>query len=558
MKALIGTMVPMSDGVRLATDVCLPDGPGSFPTILLRTPYHRKDGAPLPYVARGYAVVVQDCRGKYDSEGVFTPLADEARDGGETIAWIADQKWCNGRIGLLGASYLGFVQVPAASRGHEALRCIVPQVTSASFFRHWARYDGCPALSNALMWNLNHAICRTKPTVSHFSWDEIYRLPTLDEVFARVGYECGTLREWMEHDRYDAYWEGIDQFPMHGKIRVPGCHMGGWFDHHLQGQCETYGRIRDRGATEAARTGQRLLIGPWGHSTFYASGDLHRRYGDWDFTEAADVPVRTFEERFLDLHLKDEDDGLSEEPSVRVFLMGGNRWMDLPDWPPPDAEHQHWYLRSKGHADPRNGPGRLTREAPGVEPSDDYTYDPQDPMPTHGGPVYQGMDARGPLDQRPIMNRSDFVYYRSDPLPAPLALVGNIELDLWIASSAVDTDFIARLCVVEPSGAVTCFTYGSLRCRYRESWAEPKPLDPNAPTLIHLQMGHSAYVSPQGSRIALLITSSSFPRIVPNPNTMAPPFSGTPAQAAQQTIFHDSEHPSCLHLPVLEGLETGG
>jgi len=551
MKAQILCMVPMSDGVRLATDVWRPDGPGPFPVILVRTPYHRKGGGPLAYVQQGYALVVQDCRGKFDSEGVFTPLADEARDGCDTVSWIADQKWCNGRIGTLGGSYLGFVQVPAASGGHEALRCIVPQVTSASYFRHWARYDGCQSLCNALVWNLSNAICRTRPTVSHFSWDELFRLKTLDEIFARVGYECKTLRQWAEHDRYDEYWEGIDQFPMHPKIRVPGCHMGGWFDHHLQGQCETYGRIRDLGATDAARTGQRLVIGPWGHSTFGAIGEKHRTYGDWDFTDAADVSIRTFEQRFLNLHLKDEDDGLSEEPPVRVFLMGANRWIDLNDWPPPDAERQTWHLDSEGHADVRSGPGRLTRESPGLAPPDAYAYDPTDPMPTLGGPVYQGIDARGPLDQRPLFGRSDFVLYRSEPLPQSLAVVGNVELDLWVASSAEDTDFIARLCVVDPSGAVTCFSYGSLRCRYRESWSDPKPLDPDRPTQIHIQMGHTAYLFPRGARIALLITSSSFPRIVPNANTMAPPFSGCEPKVAKQQILHDSAHPSRLHLPVL-------
>ena len=184
MNALIGKMVAMSDGVRLATDVWLPQGAGPFPTILMRTPYHRQNGVAREYVDQGYAFVVQDCRGKYDSEGVFTPLADEARDGQDTVDWIANQKWCNGRIGMVGASYLGFVQVPAASGGHEALRCIVPQLCSATFFRQWARYDGCPSLANALIWNLTHAVCRTRPSQLHFDWQELHHLGTLEEIYA--------------------------------------------------------------------------------------------------------------------------------------------------------------------------------------------------------------------------------------------------------------------------------------------------------------------------------------------------------------------------------------
>jgi putative CocE/NonD family hydrolase len=547
-------MIPMSDRVHLAADVWLPDGPGPFPTLLVRTPYHRRQMPPL-YVDHGYALVVQDCRGKYESEGLFTPLADEARDGQDTIAWIADQKWCNGRIGMLGGSYLGFVQVPAAAGGHEALRCIVPQVASASFFRHWARYDGCPSLCNAIGWLLGN-VSRTTTQPWRFELSELYSASTLDELFGIAGFECEPLRSFFEHDRYDDYWASIDQFPMHEQIRIPAYHMGSWFDHHLQGQCETFGRIRDLGATESARKGQRMLVGPWGHAAYRtvigSDGVQDRRYGDWEFPEEACVSVRTFEKRFLDFHMKDRDDGFGEEPPVRVFLMGANRWIDLPDWPPPDADVQGWYLRSNGHADPRNGPGRLTRESPGQEPPDRYTYDPMDPMPTRGGPVFQGIEARGPQDQRPLFDRSDFVYYQSDPLPEPMALIGNIELELWVASSALDTDFIARLCVVEPSGAVTCFTYGSLRCKYRESWSDPTPLEPDTPTPIHIQMGHTACVLPQGSRIAILITSSCYPRIVPNSNTMAGPFSGAEPVPANHEILHDANRPSCLHLPVVE------
>jgi len=172
-------------------------------------------------------------------------------------------------------------------------------------------------------------------------------------------------------------------------------------------------------------------------------------------------------------------------------------------------------------------------------------------MPTRGGPAFQGLEHRGPLDQRPLFDRSDFLYYRSEPLPEPLTVVGNIKLDLWVTSNALDTDFIARLCVVETSGAVTCFSYGSLRCKYRDGWSEQKPLEPGEPTQIHIQMGHTAYEFPAGSRIALIVTSSCFPRIIPNPNTMAPPFAGERTPIAQQSILHDSQHPSCLRLPVL-------
>jgi len=203
------------------------------------------------------------------------------------------------------------------------------------------------------------------------------------------------------------------------------------------------------------------------------------------------------------------------------------------------------------------GDGRLTLENPGAAFADRYTYDPTDPTPTRGGPIYWGLDPLGPVDQRAVLDRPDVLYYRSDPLPDELAVVGEVNLDLWIASSAPDTDFIAKLCVVEKDGRVTCLTLGSLRCRYRESWSDPTPLEPGQPTQIRLQMGHLAYVYPAGSRLALIVTSSDFPRILPHPNTMAPTWTESSPQVARQQVLHDTQCPSRLELPVLGGLSGG-
>jgi len=339
MQALIDRKVPAEDGVELATDVYLPDGPGPFPAVVVRTPYHRvgQQGLAPLFTGRGYALVVQDCRGKYDSDGVFTPLMDEARDGQATIDWAANQKWCNGRIGLWGRSYLGIVQVPAASSGHEALQCIVPSVAPGSFFRDWLRYDGCFALGNAIRWGVTHASVRTQPPQGHFTWEELWRLPSPAAIAARVGIETPVLSVWAEHDRYDKYWETIDQCRMHERIRMPGYHVGGWFDHLSRGQFEAYQNIRDYGATELARAGQKLLIGPWGHRNTGNTGPDHCMYGDWDFGPEADLPVLTHELQFLDFYLKDEDNGYTSQPPVKVFLMGANRWIALDDWPPPGS-----------------------------------------------------------------------------------------------------------------------------------------------------------------------------------------------------------------------------
>ena len=553
MRSLIHRRVPAADGVQLATDVYLPEGPGPFPTVLQRTPYHRRglQGPARAFVERGYAYVVQDCRGKYDSDGVFTPLVHEAEDGVATLDWVAEQSWCNGRVGMWGRSYHGIVQVPAAASGHEALKCIAPSVAPGSYFRDWIRYDGCFALGNAIRWSLSHGSCRNQPPYGHFSWDDLNTADGIDAIAARAGFETPCLRDWAAHDTYDDYWRALDWDHKYDHITVPGLHAGGWFDHLTRTQYESFRGIRARGATGAARADQKLLIGPWGHQTMSNRGAAHTRYGDWDFGPEADLSVLAAELQFLDYHLKDLDNGYSALPAVRVFLMGDNRWVGVDDWPPREATVEAWHLDSDGSANLARGDGRLTREAPGTEADDAYTYDPADPVPTRGGALYWGLTERGPVDVRDTLLRPDVLCYRSQALPAPRTVLGDIALELHITSDAEDTDFIARLCVEEPSGAVTCLTQGQLRCRYRDSWSDPTPLSANTPTCLRLNMGQTAYTFPAGSRVVLLVTSSDFPRILPHRNRLAPLWEGD-AVPARNRVLHGPSAPSRLLLPVLE------
>lgn len=440
----------------------------------------------------------------------------------------------------------------AAGGGHEALRCIAPSVAPGSFFRDWVRYDGCFAVGNAIRWSLTHASCRTQPPMQHFDWEELNRLSGPEEIAARVGFRTPALAEWAEQDRDGDYWEAIDQCRMHEKVRVPGLHAGGWFDHLTRGQYAAYRNIRDRGATPAAREGQRLVIGPWGHQTVGINGERHCRYGDWEFGAEADFPLLASELQFLDFHLKDEDNGYAALPPVRIFLMGENRWVGLEDWPPPGLEEQRWYLDSDGAANMRHGDGRLSRETPGKSAADAYTHDPRDPVPTRGGAIYWGLEHAGPVDIRPVLERPDALYYRSEKLAGPLTVIGEPGLDLQVSSDAADTDFVARLCVEEPSGEIVCLCLGSLRCRYREGWKEPKRLAKGAPTAVRLRLGEIGYTFPAGSRIGLMIASSDFPRILPHAGSMAPPWQEKAPVKARNGVLHGSGTLSCLRLPVVE------
>ncbi|MBT5877318.1 MAG: CocE/NonD family hydrolase [Candidatus Latescibacteria bacterium] len=556
MRILINRRVPSEDGVALATDVYMPSGAGPFPTVLVRTPYHRigqQSLAPL-FVKRGYALVVQDCRGKYDSDGVFSPLRDEARDGHAAVDWVANQRWCNGRVGLWGRSYLGIVQVPAASGGHESIRCIVPSVAPGSFFEDWIRYDGCFALSNAIRWSLSHASCRNKPPERHIDWEALNFLASPAEITEAVGFETACLADWADNDANTDYWQEIDQKAMHAAIKVPGYHAGGWFDHLTRGQFNAFRNIRDHGATASARAGQRLLIGPWGHKNVGNNGAAHTSYGAWDFGAETDLSVMDHELQCLDHYLKDLDNGYENQPTAKVFLMGANRWMGFDDWPPPDQDELSWYLNSAGSANMRIGDGTLSMDSPGQTMGDTIVYDPKDPVPTCGGAIYWGLEpfGLGPADQRSILARPDVLYYRSEPVTARLAVVGEIILDLILASSAEDTDVIAKLCVEQSDGTVMSLTVGSLRCRYRDDAIKPEPLVPGEATKMTIHLNHVAYEFPVGSRISLIITSSDFPRILPHRNTLSAPWSGEEIVVARNTVLHGPDAVSCLKLPVID------
>ena len=543
MRILINQRVPAADNVTLATDVYLPDGPGPFPVIFTRTPYDRRSKAcPAPRTLdSGYAFVLQDTRGKFDSDGVLCP-PDERDDGAATLDWIANQRWCNGRIGMRGLSYLGIVQIPAAASGHEALRCIAPGVAPNSFFRDWIRYDGCFAAANAIRWALVSASQRTRVPDELLDWRTLYAQTSLDRVFEKAGCSSDVLRQWVENDVEDDYWRRLDQRRMYPAVRVPGLHQGGWFDHISRGQFESFNGI--------AAAPQRLLVGPWEHRSYGTES------GDWQFGPEAEFSRAAYEERFLDLWLKDIDDGLTEEPPVKLFLLGENRWREFDAWPPSGVQERPLYLHSDGKANALAGDGRLNEASPNAQtPPDRYTYDPADPTPSWGGPIYRLVyppNRIGPVDQRPILQRDDVLFYRGERLPRATTVVGEPKLDLWFASDAEDTDAIAKLCVMEPAGRIIVLTVGSLRLRYREGWDRYTALPKDEPVRCTVRLNPIGYRFPQGSRVCLIVTSSSFPRILPNPNTLAPTWKEPHPRVARNQVLHDAAHPSNLLLPVLE------
>ncbi|MCW2991774.1 MAG: CocE/NonD family hydrolase [Solirubrobacterales bacterium] len=555
--------VPMRDGIALAADVWRPADGVPVPALLQRTPYN-KDMAASPEVFRmanaGYAVVVQDTRGRYASEGTFAPFVHEADDGEDTIAWVAARAWCDGGVGGFGSSYVGATQWLAAARAPAALRAMAPNITAADYHEGWTYQGGALQLGFSLTWALMFLglgeVARRLGAREATAGDvgaAIAAADRLHDLFPHAplagmpGVEgvAEYWREWLEHPSYDEHWRPLAPRERYEDVVAPALNIGGWYDLFLAGTLQNYRGMRERGGSDAARR-PRLLIGPWAHAN--VTGDFpERAFGLAGGALLADVTGRQL--RWFDHHLKGADNGVADELPVRLFVLGIDAWTDEADWPPPDAREWRLHLGAGG---------ALTETPPGDEPEDVFAYDPADPAPTVGGATFLpgllvGANA-GPRDQRAIEERDDVLCYTTTPLEYPLTVIGDVVLVLHAASSARDTDFTAKLVDVHPDGRAEIVCDGILRARYRDSLAAPAPLEPDRAYALHIEVGATAIVFRAGHRIRLEVSSSNFPRFDRNTNTGGVIAHDGPDDfvVARNRVFHDERRPSHLVLPVVD------
>jgi uncharacterized protein len=541
-----GVPVPMRDGVVLRADVYRPQGAGRFPAIVYRTPYDRSSPLippaavdPERAAAAGFALVVQDVRGRYDSEGDFYTFAHEGQDGYDTVEWIARQQWCDGAVGMAGRSYGAAAQWLAAGEQPPHLRAIAPVVIGADFFDNWVYQGGAFQLGFNLFWALlMFSPKESRRPDAHYRHLPLRELPILKSIPAGRFYF-----DWLEHSRYDDYWARFAIEPRHPRVLVPALNVGGWYDVFLGGTLANYAGMRASAGSSEARAGQRLVIGPWAHGSTYGSYPDHRfdAFGGRD-----DFDLDGAQLEFFRTHVKREP---AEDLSpVRIFVMGRNRWRDEDDWPVARARATPWFLRAAGALEP---------EGPADEPPDEYVYDPDDPAPTVGGPTSLPAPMlrtnAGPLDQRRVEERADVLTYTSSPLRRALEVTGPLELVLWAATSAPDTDFVAKLSDVSPDGFSRILAEGILRARFREGLDREVPVEPGRPLEYRIDLVATSNVFLAGHRIRVAITSSSFPRFDRNPNTGRELGVDGPGdlRAASQTVFHDAARPSRLVLPIV-------
>jgi putative CocE/NonD family hydrolase len=600
-------MVEMRDGIRLATDVYVPEGQkGPFPVILERTPYGKAErsrseieiGMRQPmtraevaghFVKAGFAVVYQDCRGRYGSEGDFVKYLSEGEDGYDAMAWLAGESWCNGRVGTMGLSYAAHTQMALACLNPPGLSAMVVDSGGfASAFRCGIRQGGAFELKQAT-WAYNQA------RESREAREDPKLLAALEaeDLVAWFGampwrrgvspvrwvpeYEDYLLDQWRS-GTFDDSWRKVGiyaegswpTFP-----DVPIAFMSSWYDAYVSSTLDNY-----RGLSGPGRMPPKLIMGAGLH------GNRNQTFaGDASFGDGASLGGHVaeswldFRRRWFDRWLKDEPNGVEAEPRVRLFLMGGGtgartaenridvggRWIEAADWPLPGTRTVPYHI----HPD-----GLLAPEAPpaGASPFV-YDFDPANPVPTIGGaltsgqPVFEG----GVFDQResdrflncrrpglPLSARLDVLAFETPPLDEDTAIVGPIVAELWVASDAPDTDFTVKLVDVHPpsadypTGNALLLTDGILRCRYRKSFEAPEPIAPGEIFLARIECFATANLFKAGHRIRIEISSSNFPKFDVNPNTGAPEGEGLTRRVARNTVFCDASRPSRILLPIAD------
>jgi uncharacterized protein len=542
--------VPMRDGIRLSADLYLPEAPGPFPTVLLRTPY---DNNTVPNLEKGrrlanngYAVVIQDCRGRYDSEGTYYPFVDDGGDGFDTQEWIGRQPWSSGRIGMAGGSYLGWVQLSSAPYRSQYLTCLAPRVMCADLFTGLVYRGGAFQLNVMMTWGMRTS-GRTAQSIEFDNWREAFRILPLAECDSASGRDLPFWKDWLAHPTYDDYWARMDVSTHWSEFAAPTLNLGGWFDLYADNTFLNFNGIRQHGQTTQARQ-SKLIVGPWPHAL-----SASPRTGDVDFGAPSQIDLESQELRWFDYWLKDIANGVVDEPPIRLFIMGINQWRDEREWPLARTDWQRWYFHSAGRANSLVGDGTLSPAEPSDEPADHFSYFPANPVQTVGGNncCSPQIVPWGPYDQRDVEMRDDVLCFTSAPLERDLEVTGPIKVILYTATDCPDTDWTGKLVDVRPGGYAMNLCDGIIRARYRESLTRPTPLEPGRVYRYEIDLMVTGNVFRAGHRIRVEISSSNFPRYDRNPNTGFPVGTSRDLRVAHQTVLHTSAYPSHIVLPII-------
>lgn len=553
--------VTMRDNIVLRADIYRPNVEGQFPVLLERTPYN-KDAVMefgVTAAARGYVVIVQDVRGRYTSEGDWYPFKYESQDGYDTVEWAAALPYSNGKVGMFGASYIGATQLLAAIAHPPHLAGVSAYVTASNYHDGWTYQGGAfeqwfneSWASGLAQDTLNRTVKKSTsaiegvPTLPLISYP-LFNAPAIPGTADLTRTLAPYFLDWLAHPSYDDYWKRWSIEEHYPDINVPILSIAAWYDIFQAGSLRNYVGLKAHAGGDAARHGQRLLIVIGGHA------GQGRNIGELDFGPAAaefnenEIPLRWY-----DYLLKGVANEFAKEKPVKLFVMGSNVWREEDDWPLARARNTKYYLHSAGSANSIRGDGTLSTAIPNLESFDHYVYDPSDPVKTIGGQLCCDIHLPGgPRDQRPVEARDDVLVYSTAPLEQDVEVTGAVSLELYAKSSAVDTDFTAKLVDVWPNGFAQNLTEGIVRARYRNSQERSELMNPGEIYKFMIDLWSTSDLLRKGHRLRLEISSSNFPRFDRNLNTGVDDRSSSAMMKATNSILHDHQYPSALILPIV-------
>ena len=547
--------VPMRDQTPLSTDLYRPGTSDPVPTILMRTPYSNNLDASIAtarrYANHGYACAIQDCRGRWDSNGDYYPFREGA-DGYDTQQWIGQQGWSNGKIGMAGGSYLGAVQWTSAPHNSPHLTCMAPRVICCDYRDGLVFPGGAFQLNVMMTWGMR-TNARTGQNIDFHHWNTAFHHLPMINMDEAAGRDLNFWKDWIRHPEYSSYWEEFDDEQRFGTIAAPALNMGGWYDLYAAQTFTNFNGLRLQGGSSEAKQ-SKLIVGPWPHAL-----SVSTRTGDIDFGAHSLYDLDGAEMRWFDYWLKGIDNGIVDEPPIELFIMGINKWRSEWEWPLARTEWRMAYFDSGGRANSVIGDGHLSFSEPHGAEADHFTYDPRYPVQTLGGNncCSPHIVPWGPYDQRPAEMRGDVLCYTSDPLAQDLEVTGPIQVVLYAATDGRDTDWTAKLVDVAPSGYAMNLCDGIIRSRYREDRREACLLEPGTVYEYTIEVGVTGNVFRKGHRIRVDISSSNFPRFDRNPNTGNKYGIDAELRPAQQTVFHSKARPSHIRLPVIPAANHG-
>lgn len=574
-KILVEKNVPckMRDGVVLYADIYRPDREGTFPVLLTRLPYSKD----LPHYSHRYldtnrlvendfVVIVQDVRGRFQSEGEFQSFNQEAEDGYDTVEWAATLPYSTGKVGMFGMSYYGYTQLLAAVRKPPHLTAIFPTMTLNDLRNGFDYRNGVYLAGLSETWSLesiaadmlkrkhenlqerNEAIQKVADSLNNI--EDFYRFAPINQwpPLRELGVTDYFFEELSHPIEEDDYWEKSSIAEKYKDLDVPAFHLSGWYD------CFTGPTLTNYVEMTKSEQLQKLIVGPWTHGNFASvQGECSfgvQSSGDWiDLKEnITDLHIRWF-----DYWLKGMDTGIETEPPVKIFIMGVNKWRDEMEWPLERTQYTNFYLHSKGQANTKNGDGHLSMNQPEEEETDTFIFDPNHPVPTKGGGTLFAASLAmgpGPIDQSLNEEREDVLVYSTNPLTEAIEVTGPIKVKLWASTDAKDTDFVAKLVDTAPDGRAIILTEGIVNAKYRNGNKSEKELNGEI-VAYEIDLWATSNVFLPGHQITLEISSSSFPQYAPNLNTGKSMLESKEAVKAQQMIYHNEKYPSHMILPII-------